>query len=144
MTILDVKNQLISHLLTHTSFAPSDIGSINVGPDLDGQQYNMVCAAFDDFEKDGMVRGFTLQDGLKTWVLTRPLGDFVQEITLSPMAAEAIANTINGFVNANELNWPTSDKMNMHEGDILTLVEIIHEMLELRPMDDGDDENDRN
>ena len=105
----------------------------------------MVCAAFDDFEKDGMVRGFTHQDGLKTWVLTRPLGDFVQDVPLTPMAAEAIANTINGFINANELNWPTTDKMNLGERDVMMLVEIIHEMLELKAMDeDEEEENDRN
>jgi hypothetical protein len=148
MTLLDVKNQLISHFVTKTVFAPEDTAGIQVPTELEPCRAGLVRAAFEDLEKAEMVR---MIEG-PSWILTRPFSDFVQDVAISPVTAEVVANTVNGFIKANELDWPPVDKINIDEQAVMILVDIIHEMLEIamdRDMgpfgqDPEEDDNDRN
>lgn len=142
MTIVDVKNQLISHFLTRTYFAPADYSTLKIAADLEEHRDSLIRAAFGELEKADMVKGLIEGDGTMSWILTRPFSDFIQEVPISPQAAELVANTVNQFIAANDLDWPMVDKMDMEEADLIALVQVVRELLEHNALQGLDDEGD--
>lgn len=130
MTILEVKNQLVSHFSQKTYFGEEDISNIKLPEELSQFKDSLVYEALGDLEKIEMVKKVVSAEEEECWVLVRPFGSYVQNVEISPHAAEAISNTINHFAEANDLEWPVADKTFLLENDIMMLVDIIHEILE--------------
>lgn len=131
MTIVDVKNQLISHFFTKDIFTPDDFTSIKLDEASDEYRDELISAALGELERGGVL--FKVSSSTKTaYVLSQNLGSFTQQVTLSPGAAEAIAETVNPFRIANEeAEWmQVCDKTNINELDVLNLINIIHFLLD--------------
>lgn len=124
MTILAVKNQLITHFLSNDTFEFSRHAlEIEFDKDLIGFREEMIRAAMAELETLGLIKKLSNHER-EIWVLAQPLNAFNQQVTIGPLVAEIIANTIN-FYNESENIEVQCDKTKIDEEDIMRLVSIV-------------------
>lgn len=126
MTILTVKNALLTHFLSHDTFDFSRHAmEIPFDKDVSGFREDMIRAAFDEIEKLGIAKKMTAEDTAKDiWVLVQPLTAYQQQVTVGPLVASIIGDVINHYNEVDQLDG-RCDKSQIDEGDILRLVQII-------------------
>lgn len=137
MTIVDIKNQLISHYFDNDSFDLAEDGpKLTLSDDLEAARPHVVTSVLDELEEMKMVKRIK---GTDVWLLTQSFDSFNQTVVLSAAASEILADTINWFREENEIEADLVDKTKLTEHDIMNLVNICHVLL-----DDGDeiDEDD--
>lgn len=141
VTVTEVKNQVLSHFITKTVFTVDDMTGIKVDANAADWGSEIVRAALTDLEAAGLLRKVS-STSRDAWILVRPFSSYSQQVNLSTSAIEAMGNCINGFIGANELDWQMCDKSALEEGDVMTLVDIIHTLLDVQT--DPDLSHDRN
>lgn len=124
MTLLEVRNQCIGILCQKELFITDDFGSIKVHADFAGQRDDLVRAALDQLCTIGMI----VKIGDHMWVLSDPLNGAGQEIHLSMGLCNEIANVINTNLAAKNVEQQV-DALNLNEGHIVALLQIIDEIL---------------
>lgn len=135
MTITEVKNEVLSHFFNNPILSQDDFVKIKVEGVTEEVKADLILAALRELVKIDMVAqisgiGLTSFSQKECWALVRPFAEYGQSIDISPFAAELIANTINSFTSSNDIEGPVADKTNLDEGDIIALVDIIHEILD--------------
>ena len=135
MTLLEVKNQLISFFFSHDSFEFKR-HQLEVTFDKDSADFRepLLREALADLERIGIVKkmvvaGDEVAEARESWMLTQPVFSFSQNLVVGALTAEIIANTINGA--SEDLGVKLScDKTKLGEQDLLKLCGIIDEMAE--------------
>lgn len=126
LTLQAVRNQLVSHFATKDTFAITDIDKIAVDPEIEDSKPDVVVAALDQLVKMGIVENVRG----KLWILSNPSQSMSQELTISMHTASLVANTLETFFEANELDYEPIDALDIHEGHILTLLQVLNEILD--------------
>lgn len=130
MSIIEIKNQLISHFYDNDSFdLLDDVDKIRLDDKLLIVKQQVVSSVLAELETMGMIK--KVSEGERTvWLLTQSFDTFNQSVVLSAASSEIIADTINSFRDANEISGDICDKTRINESDILNLVNICHVLLE--------------
>jgi hypothetical protein len=130
MTIVEIKNQLISHFYEQTVFdMETDGPKINLPEELNGSRREVISTVLADLASRGMVIRVDSPDK-SIWLLTQSFDSFNQQIVIGAACAEAISETINDFRDANEIPGDLSDKTKITEADIMNLINIIYVLLD--------------
>lgn len=136
MTIIEIKNQVISHFFDNDSFDMEVDGpKITLSEDIEGARVEVLTSVLSELETLGMIKKVAWA-AKSIWLLTQPFDSFNQSITLSAGAAELIADTINSFRDANEISGDICDKTKISEPDIMNIINICHVLLDTDPLDD--------
>lgn len=136
MTILQVKNQLISHFFSNDTFEfEKHQLMVEFEKDVASFRAEMLKAALTELEQVGVVKKMAIE-GREMWVLTQSMHSFNQQVVISPICAELIANTVNAVNEIQNIDVEC-DKTKIDEQDLMRLVQIVEDMLE-----DDDDEGD--
>lgn len=142
MTIVDIKNQLISHLFDNDSFDLAQDGpKLTLSDDLEPVRAEVVASVLGELEDMKMVKKVSFGER-SVWLLTQPFDSFSQTLVLSAAASEILAETINSFRDANEIEADICDKTKITEEDLINLVNICHVLLDGSDMIDGFDEEE--
>lgn len=138
MSILQVKNQLVSFFFSHDVFE-FEKHQIEVTFDKETADFReqILAAALGELETVGIVKKMVM-DGRTAWILTQPIHSFTQQVTVGPMVADQIASAIN-FMNEMEEIDILCDKTKIDEQDLLRLVSIVNDFVE-EGMDEDNDE----
>lgn len=131
MTILDVKNQLVSYFFGSDVFniGGQEADQIKLADDLAPYRQQALRAALQELELTGIVKRLASPDG-DAWVLNQSFGSVPQTVVISPQCAEWLGNTINGFREAHDLEEDACDKTRITENDIVNLLSILHQVME--------------
>ncbi len=137
MTLLDINNQLIEFFLNHEKFnLDENLAGIKISESYIEHTKTLVVAALDNLVNKGML--VKLDD--KNYLLTQPINNFSQSITISPNIASAIADKVNMMkIDEDDDSGDVANPLNLGESDIIKLLIIIDMLLE-----DTGDEGDRN
>lgn len=126
VTLSDVCAQLICHLCDHQSFSLADIDKIRVDDRLAPRKGELIVTALESAVKDGLVA--RISDD--TWVLVRPPWQIMKTVNLSLPQGFIIADRINTFYEANRLEGPRVNPLDITGDDIMTLVGIMEDLLD--------------
>jgi hypothetical protein len=138
ITLLDVRNQLMGIFCQKSVFSENEIDSIKLTEDFNDRKHSIVVAALQQLEEMGLIK----QVSEKDWMLTHPIGSSGQEVKMSMQTCNEIANTINTFLKAqNDEDTPRADALNINEGHIITLLQIMDVILmDGKPDSENEDE----
>lgn len=143
MTIVEIKNQLLSHFFENTVFnMSSHIDKIELTEEISPMKSEIVRTVLNELELLGLVRKVASSNN-EVWILVQSLHSFHQNLSISAATAEIIADTINSFREANEIDGDTCDKTKITESDILNLVNISHIMAESPSLDQEQEEDEK-
>ena len=141
MTLIDIRNQLISHLSKQSIFLmKEDKSRIKIDPKIEECRESLVVAAFEMIEEVGLVKPLKDDEGKKTlgWVLTSDLDGYSQSVTISGEVANAIAETINTFLASQGVNEDKCNKLSINENDLMAMVSILDDMIKSVERGSGD------
>lgn len=130
MTIVEIKNQLISHYYDKNVFdLEIDGPTIQLSDELESVRKEVIESVLSELAALGMVK--IIESAQKSiWVLTQSFDSFNQTVVLSAAASEIIGDIINEFRSANEISGDVCDKTKISESDIMNLVNICQVLLE--------------
>jgi len=143
MTLVDIKNSLLSHFLNSSTFnLESDLNSIKVNRKEDGDELvdnkvEVIRYALDDLVRLGLVA--KVKDGL--YVLVSPLNQMNQTVVINPVTAMMICDMVNSWTTDTGEMKETGyvvNKLAITDRDIAALCHICHVMLS-NDMDDMED-----
>lgn len=146
MTLVDIKNSLLSHFLNSSTFnLETDLASVKVNRKEDGDEFvdskiDVVRYALDDMVKLGLVA--KVKESL--YVLSGPLNQINQTVVIGPMTAMMVADMVNGWTNDTGEMKETGyavNKLSVTDRDIAALCHICHVMLS-NDMDDDESEEE--
>lgn len=138
MTLLHIRSQLVSILCQQDTITAADFGQIKVTKDVADHKDALIRAALAELVSMGMLRDAgTPESGL--WILSSPLNAGGQDLHLSMQVANGVAECINTFLDAREMDGDRVDPLNIHEGHVVMLLEILGDVLTTDP-DDPDRE----
>lgn len=124
MTLLDIQNQLVAFFTNNGVFSLLENGtSINVSKEFGDQKEGLIRLCLKDLETAGMVK--EIPGGSNQWILTAPLGHSGQQIEISHSTSSLVAEEINAFIDAAEVDWAKANALSLHEGNIVMLLGII-------------------
>lgn len=130
MTLVDISNQIIENLVKSEKFTRSDFDNIKIPKDIEDDRENLVLNALSALEDDG----FIIKISSNLWLLTIPIGTNGQNVTIGLKCANAIASTINPYLESRGSEHRV-DKLNILEEDIIALIQIIGELLNDDPIE---------
>ncbi len=128
MTLVDTRNQIVGRLCQKELFTTDDFAAVKVPADFTAYRDDLVRAALDQLCNAGMIA----KVGEHTWVLSEPLNGAGQDVHLSMGLCNEIANVINTNLAAKDVEAQV-DALNIHEGHIVALLQIIDEILGAEP-----------
>jgi hypothetical protein len=126
MTLLDIRNQLFSHFCESDTFSTDQFSKIKLDKTLEEERDSLIRVALSEMMEHGLCK----PAGSKLWILSNPVGSAGQTIQVSMQASEAVAETIETFLSAHEVDHEQIDKFNLHEGHIWQLIAIINDLIE--------------
>lgn len=125
MTLLHVKNQIVSRLCNRDTFGSNDFSGINVTKDLVDQKDGLIRAALEELEDSGLIKAA----GQDFWILSMPLQAAGADVRISMPVCNEIAKTINTFFQAKKIEADAVDAMNIQEGHIVALLDILNDVI---------------
>jgi predicted deacylase len=132
MTLIDIRNQLVSCLSKQSIFImKDDKNRIKIDPKIEECRESLITAAFEAIEEVGLAKSLKDESGEKTlgWILTADLELHSQTLTISGEVANAIAETINTFLASHGMIEDKCNKLSINENDLMALVSILNDML---------------
>lgn len=126
MTLLPIRNQLFSLFLEQDTFSLDDFPKIKISKELEGNREALIRVAMSEMVEMGVSK----PAGNDFWILSNPVSGAGQSVQLSMRISDAIAGTIETFLDANEVEFEEIDKFNLHEGHIWQLLGIINDLTE--------------
>lgn len=131
MTLSNIRTQILSHFLKNDIFLLSDVSNIKTPKELDKMKHSLVSEAMKELEENKLLKKITDDEGVdRGWILENKLGSHGQEVYLSLPISSAISETINSFIDANNLKEEKSNSLNITERDIMALLSIINDILD--------------
>lgn len=150
MTLVDIKNLLLSHFLNSSAFSfPNDLNSIVITEKEDGEEMvnnkeQIVRHGLDELCKVGIVSKINKE----LYILSSPLNQLNQTVVLSPMTTLMIADLVNEWTKKTGEMKETGyvvNKLSITDRDIAAVCHICHVMLSNdMDSDDKEMENDKN
>lgn len=134
MTLLDIRNQIFSHFCEKDTFSNLEFTNIKIEKSLEDHRDSLIRAALEEMGEVKLCK----KVGDNLWIMSNPVGSAGQTIQLSMRASETVAETIETFFKANNVEHEPIDKFNLHEGHIWQLLGIINDLVE-----DGTEEKDK-
>lgn len=133
MTLLHVKNLLLSHFLNNDTFClGADLALIDLKDDdneeLAPHGESLVRLALEDFRVAGILK--LVDEKTSLYILTQPIASYPQQVTVSPMCAEMLADSINAFAKGADIKGVLCNKLALVEQDIMNLIQFFHIVLE--------------
>lgn len=126
MTLLEVKNQLVTHFLSHDTFDPvKHAFDVTYDKEVADFREQMTATALAELEAAGFIRRFDSGDK-SLWVLTQPIASFPQQVTLSPITCNMIASIVNFHNDLEEIDYVV-DQTKIDESAIGRLIQIVSE-----------------
>ena len=126
MTLLDIRNQLFTHFCEHDTFSTSDFAKIKIEKGLEDKRDVLIRAAIGEMVE----LGISCPAGDSFWILSSPVSGAGQSVQLSMRVSDAVASTIETFLDANEIEHEEVDRFNLHEGHVWQLLGIINDLTE--------------
>ncbi len=141
MTIIEIKNQLISHFYDKNVFdVETDSPKIQLSDELESVRKEVIESVLAELAASGMVKQVASAQK-NVWLLTQSFDTFNQTVVLSAAASEVIGDTINQFREVNDIPGDTCDKTKITEADIMNLINILHVLIE-SDLDDEDEDDE--
>lgn len=142
MTLLHVKNKLLSFLLNNDTLSlKDDLTLIDLkdddNPELADHKETLLRLAAKDFADAGIIR--LVDEVSQLYVITQPINSHIQQVAVSPMCAEMLADTLGAFAEANGIKDLFCNRLAVTEHDIMNLIHFFHEVLEDGGPDFDDD-----
>lgn len=140
MTIVDIRNQIISHFFTSDTFSLKfDISKITVGKNQEDCKDSLVYQVMRGLEQQGALS--IVSDVTDTiFVLNDSFSNSTQDLRISGMVANAIGEAINQYREAMGDEEHACNKLSITERDILNLCIICGDLLESDFQELTDDE----
>ena len=138
LTIVDIKNALLSHFLSCSTFGvPDDLALIKIdikdgGPDFIEHKESIVRYGLDELVKVGLLAQIKSGPKSTLYVLNQPLNQLNQTTVITPITALMLADLVNGFTKQTGEQKETGyvvNKLSITDYDIATLCRICHTML---------------
>ncbi len=126
MTLHHIRTQLVSHFCDKDTFALSEIDSIHVDKDLVEHKEPAIRLVLADMVENGIAK----QLGDKLWILAVPSSSMVQTIQLSMETCLTIADLIDTWAEANDMDIEPVNPLKLEETDFYTLINITNSLLE--------------
>jgi hypothetical protein len=124
MTVLEVKNQMVTHFLKHDTFDPvKHAFDITYDKDTADFREQLCSIALGELEQAGFVRRLN-QPEKSIWVLTQPIASHVQQVAISPIIADMLASVVNFHNELDEIDYVV-DSTKIDEGVIARLINIV-------------------
>lgn len=127
MTLLDIKNHLYAHFLSHASFSLTE-DTLALGGAYDTPKGKLATykepllrAALGDMEKAGLVLNVDVARGV--WVLTQPIGSAVQQVLISPYTAQLVGDAFNLFARGAAMSV-SANKLAITDADINAVTQV--------------------
>ncbi len=145
-TLVDIKNAILTHFLTQSSFTlPDDLKSFKIDP-KDGSpafaesKEEVARWVLDEYVKGGIVA--KVSDTL--YVLTQPISQLSQQVVITPLTALMLTNIVNDWVNATGERKQTGyvvNQLSINDRDVAALCHICHQLMDGPgpDLDDGED-----
>jgi hypothetical protein len=134
MTLTEIRNQLVSHLIKNDQFSlKNDSVNIKVSKNQESVKNDLIRISFIELEKNGLVMRSKIDSQKdEVWILESPLVSQGQDVGLSFSSAEAISIILNEFkeVLGNGKNSQPTNVLNITEHDIIQLVLLCRQLLE--------------
>jgi hypothetical protein len=141
MTIIEIQNQIHSLFLkTDTFIFPDDVKKINVDKHQICAKSDLIKKILHLFEEKKMLLSYDIGDGKTSYTLFAPLGSEGQEIAISQQTSELVAEIINQYRRANNIEAGLADKLNLGDRDIQSICLICSQLL--NSMDPDNNQND--
>lgn len=134
MTLVHVKNLLLSHLLQNNTFSIRDDSAIiDFDKDQDIEELEpfrekIIRLAVKELEVVGILR--LVDEESELYILSQPVNSFVQQISISPLCAEMLSDTVNAYVKGTNIENIVCNKLAITEQDIMALIHVFHMMLD--------------
>lgn len=129
MTLLNLRNQLTGLFTDRDTLTVADFAAVKLTEDLEPYRDNLIRTVLKDLTETGMIRDLKVpgQEQPSAWVLTVQLGHSGQQVPLGYDTAVAVADEINAYRDAFELEdeWPEADALHITEDQVLMLLTII-------------------
>lgn len=138
MTLLDVRNRVLTHFTTNDTMCPEDFASIKIDEPYESARDNLILRALEQLEEVELIA--RVEEDL--WILVEPLNANGQDIHISTNVANGVAMVINAYLDANGIEGGRADTLNVGEADILALITIIGNVINLEPKQDPDPDLD--
>lgn len=126
MTLLNVTTQIIGFLCQENIFTEDNFISIKVEPKYEDIKDDLIKTALEDLISNGVVKKIGDKN---QWIMIYPPGAQGQEVSLSLPTCNWIAETINTFSKANNLEIEHVNPLNINEIHINTILEIIQDLI---------------
>lgn len=126
MTLLNVTTQIIGFLCQENIFTEDNFISIKVEPKYQDIKEDLIKTALEDLVSNGVVKKIGEKN---QWIMIYPPGTQGQEVSLSLPTCNWIAETINTFSKANNLEIEHVNPLNINEIHINTILEIIQDLI---------------
>jgi hypothetical protein len=134
MTLTHVKNLILSHFFQNSTFSIRD-DSATIEFDKEDQDSeklipfkdDLIRMAIKDFEAVGLLKQVNAESEM--YILIQPISAFTQQVVISPLCAEMLGDTVNGFLQSTDSDR-VCNKLAITENDIMTLVHAYHSLLE--------------
>ena len=130
MTLLDVKNLLITFFIENDSFSvQSNLDDItpesgNEDSLFETLKEGYVRTALKELEKDGIILPVDITTG--TYILIKPIGQYSQKVEIGPYTAELIGQIVNSVVRVTNDTDEACDKLAICERDIRNVIQLCH------------------
>lgn len=139
MTIIELQNQIHSHFLLNDTFVfPDDVKKIKVDKHQIQAKENIVLSVLKIFEEAKMVLSSKIDDKTIHFTVYTPIGSDGQEVKISQVTAELVAEIVNQYRSANQISGGLVDKLNITDRDIQTLGIICTELMKSLDTKDED------
>ena len=126
MPLLHINNQIISILFQDNYFSEENYSSIDIKTELEENRTDLIETALQELVAANMIRQVGKQ---KLWIMILPPGSQGQQLSLNFHTCLAIADTINSFAKANNLEIEAVNPLDIGESHIINILEIIQDLI---------------
>ena len=144
MNLSTIKLQIIKHFFNKQYFNIEEhIDKIEIPSSLKDSSKDIVLLALKSLEDDGFIKGVKENDTnlVKVWIMINDISTHGQNVYITLPLCNLIADTINAFIQVNELNEEPINPLAISERAVAILVSIINDLLETDNDEKEDEEN---
>lgn len=127
MTLQNIRLQLIRHFCDKDTLSSNEFDEFKVDNSLLGIKTDLIQAALVELREMGICREVVVG---KIWMLTNPIENMRQELTLSLPVCVLLADTIETFFQANNMKYEKINPFNISEAHIITVIQILGDILD--------------
>ena len=140
MTLTDITNQIIGELRKNEVLNESNLkDALNIPKEFEDKADKIIKTSLKELEKTGFIVKI---EGTNDWFLKQPLKASGQSVDISMETCNEIADVINAFLDAQGTKGARADKLNITEGEIIMIFNILDNIMVNDPKEDSEDDED--